>query len=57
MGNKKILFEPLRQLGFMISIPPYYKGERHIVISLPFVDVCFHQIEKKYRVNEHRKTK
>ena len=37
------------QIGFMITVTRWYKGERDIVLSLPFIDISIRQIHKKYR--------
>jgi|WetSurSiteA1Bulk_404760.scaffolds.fasta_scaffold03812_6 hypothetical protein len=37
------------QIGFMFTITKWYKGERDIILSLPFIDLSIRQIQKKYR--------
>lgn len=33
----------------MFTITDYYKGQREIILSIPFVDICISQVEKQYR--------
>jgi hypothetical protein len=47
---KNISFFFQFQLGFLFTVTSWYKGERDIVISLPFVDINFHLIQKKYKI-------
>lgn len=37
------------QIGFMLTVTSWYKGERTVVVSFPFIDICFNQIQKKYK--------
>jgi len=37
------------QIGLMFTITAWYKGTRCVVLSLPFVDIEFTQIHKKYK--------
>lgn len=41
---KKITFYKQPQFGLMIYVTPYILGEREIIISLPFLDINFKQI-------------
>ena len=45
----KIEFFTQFQIGFMFTITKWYKGERNIILSIPFLDIWFHQIHKKYK--------
>lgn len=39
------------QIGFLFSITKWHKGEREIVLSLPFIDLCIKQVQKKYKTH------
>ena len=37
------------QLGFLFTVTKWYKGERNIVVSLPFIDISWNQIHKDFK--------
>ena len=37
------------QLGFLITLTKWYKGERHLVISMPFIEIEFKFVQSKYK--------
>ncbi len=49
MNMKTIHFYFQFQIGLMFTITDYYKGQREFILSIPFVDICVTQLEKKYR--------
>lgn len=37
------------QIGLMLTVTNWYKGERNVVLSFPFIDISLKQVQKKYK--------
>lgn len=45
----KISCTKIFQIGLMFSFTSWYKGERYLILSIPFLDIEIKQTHKKYR--------
>lgn len=40
------------EIGFLFTITNWYKGQRNIVITLPFIIISWQQIHKDFKIKE-----